>query len=212
MPEAVTDNDRYVVISTDSHAGGSMEQYREYLDAEWRDEFDAWRDKYRNPFRDLQDDGRTRNWDSDLRQQIQEHGKPYCSLIQHWSVLSAVGPVVSYRQDMDEFCLPAAHPWGGATYHALAMLSEGMAKAKTTDPVKVAYAMEGLTFKSFNGEVTMRKTDHQMQQPLFILKWVPVDAKNPYNVENTGMTFSSVKSFDSYVSSTPTSCQMKRPS
>jgi len=64
---AVTANDRYVVISTDSHAGGSMEQYRQYLDPQWRDEFDAWRDKYRNPFRDLQDDGRTRNWDSELR-------------------------------------------------------------------------------------------------------------------------------------------------
>jgi predicted TIM-barrel fold metal-dependent hydrolase len=30
-------------------------------------EFDAWRDKYRNPFRDLQDGGRVRNWDDDRR-------------------------------------------------------------------------------------------------------------------------------------------------
>jgi predicted TIM-barrel fold metal-dependent hydrolase len=64
---AVTDNDRYVVISTDSHAGGSHAMYREYLDAEFLDEFDAWRAKYSNPFRDLQDDGRTRNWDGELR-------------------------------------------------------------------------------------------------------------------------------------------------
>ena len=28
--------------------------------------------------------------------------------------------------------------------------------------------MEGLKFKSFNGEVEMRKTDHQLQQPLYI--------------------------------------------
>ena len=60
-------NDHYVIISADGHAGGSHEQYREYLDPEWRDEFDAWRGKYKNPFRDLQDDGRTRNWDSDRR-------------------------------------------------------------------------------------------------------------------------------------------------
>jgi predicted TIM-barrel fold metal-dependent hydrolase len=64
---AVTDNDRYVVISTDSHAGGNHAMYREYLDAEFRDEFDAWRQKYSNPFRDLQDDGRTRNWDDERR-------------------------------------------------------------------------------------------------------------------------------------------------
>ncbi|MEY4428357.1 MAG: hypothetical protein RLZZ182_1046 [Pseudomonadota bacterium] len=101
--------------------------------------------------------------------------------------------------------------YSAATYHALAMLSEGMAKAKSTDPVKVAAAMEGMKFKSFNGEVEMRKTDHQMQQPVFITKWQKMDAKNGYNVEGTGMTFAPVQAFDAYVASTPTSCQMKRP-
>jgi branched-chain amino acid transport system substrate-binding protein len=48
------------------------------------------------------------------------------------------------------------------------MLSEALAKAKSTDPVKVAAAMEGMKFKSFNGEVEMRKTDHQLQQGLYI--------------------------------------------
>ncbi|TAK97980.1 MAG: branched-chain amino acid ABC transporter substrate-binding protein [Aquabacterium sp.] len=102
--------------------------------------------------------------------------------------------------------------YSAATYSGLTMLAEGMAKAKSTDPLKVAAAMEGLKFKSFNGEVEMRKTDHQLQQPLFITKWAAVDAKNSYDVEKTGMTFVPVKSFDAYVSSTPTSCQMKRPS
>ena len=99
-----------------------------------------------------------------------------------------------------------------ATYTSLTMLAQGMANAKSTDPVKVAKAMEGMKFKSFNGEVEMRKTDHQLQQPLFIAQWAPMDAKNTYDVEGTGMTFVPVKSFDAYVSSTPTSCQMKRPS
>jgi branched-chain amino acid transport system substrate-binding protein len=102
--------------------------------------------------------------------------------------------------------------YSAATYTSLVMLAQGMANAKSTDPVKVAKAMEGMKFKSFNGEVEMRKTDHQLQQPLFIAKWAPVDAKNTYDVEKTGMTFVPVKAFDAYVSSTPTSCQMKRPS
>ena len=63
----VGSDERYVVISADCHAGGSMETYREYLDAPYRDEFDAWRGAYSNPFRDLQSNGRTRNWDSDQR-------------------------------------------------------------------------------------------------------------------------------------------------
>jgi branched-chain amino acid transport system substrate-binding protein len=98
-----------------------------------------------------------------------------------------------------------------ATYHAFAMLSSAMAQAKTTDPAKVARAMEGLKFKSFNGEVEMRKADHQLQQPLYVTVWKKADAKNPYSVENTGYNFQTVKYYDSYVSSTPTSCDMKRP-
>jgi predicted TIM-barrel fold metal-dependent hydrolase len=60
-------DDHYVVISADCHAGGSHAQYREYLEAEFLDEFDAWRGEYSNPFRDLQDDGRARNWDDERR-------------------------------------------------------------------------------------------------------------------------------------------------
>ncbi|MCD9622968.1 amidohydrolase family protein [Rhabdothermincola salaria] len=60
-------SDRYTIISADGHAGGNHAQYREYLDPAWRDEFDAWRGRYKNPFRDLQDDGRTRNWDTERR-------------------------------------------------------------------------------------------------------------------------------------------------
>jgi branched-chain amino acid transport system substrate-binding protein len=95
--------------------------------------------------------------------------------------------------------------------HIYTMLSQAMANAKSTDPVKVAAALEGVTVKSFNGEVTMRKSDHQLQQPLFISVWQKADAKYPYSPEKTGMTLAPVKQFDSYVSSTPTSCQMKRP-
>jgi len=60
--------DHYTIISADTHAGGSHAQYREYLDPAFRDEFDAWRGKYRNPYKDLKDtDLRVRNWDSERR-------------------------------------------------------------------------------------------------------------------------------------------------
>jgi branched-chain amino acid transport system substrate-binding protein len=100
----------------------------------------------------------------------------------------------------------------GAIMRMLEALTRGMVQAKSTDPVKVAYAMEGMKWKSeFGGEVEMRKSDHQLQQPLYISVWQKTDAKNPYSVENTGMTFAQVTEFPNYVSSTPTSCQMKRP-
>jgi branched-chain amino acid transport system substrate-binding protein len=91
------------------------------------------------------------------------------------------------------------------------VLSTAMAKAKSTDPVKVAAAMAGLKVPNFNGEVEMRKTDHQLQQPLFITVWQKADSKFPYSPENTGMTLAPVKEYPSFVASTPTSCQMKRP-
>jgi predicted TIM-barrel fold metal-dependent hydrolase len=59
--------DRYTIVSSDCHAGGNHAQYRDYLDPAFIDEFDAWRGRYKNPFRDLQDDGRSRNWDDERR-------------------------------------------------------------------------------------------------------------------------------------------------
>jgi branched-chain amino acid transport system substrate-binding protein len=95
--------------------------------------------------------------------------------------------------------------------HSMRMLAGAVGKAKSTDPLKVARAMEGLTVKSYSGDVTMRAADHQLQQPLYLSKWTKMDAKNNYDVEGTGHTFALVTTFEPYVASTPTSCQMKRP-
>ena len=97
------------------------------------------------------------------------------------------------------------------TYNGLAMLAQGMANAKSTDPVKVATAMSGMTFKGISGEAVMRKTDHQLQQHLYISKWAKATPKDPYSEENTGFNFAPIKTLEPYVASTPTSCQMKRP-
>ena len=88
----------------------------------------------------------------------------------------------------------------------------GRPAAKSTDAVKVAQAMSGLKFRGFAGEVEMRKTDHQLQQPVYITQWTKAGAKpDDYSVENTGYNFKTIKTYEAYVASTPTSCQMKRP-
>ena len=100
----------------------------------------------------------------------------------------------------------------GSITRILEVLSEAMAKSKSSDPLKVALAMEGMKVKSsFGGEVEMRKSDHQLQQPLYMTVWQKTDSKYPYSPENTGMTLAPVAEYPNYVSSTPTSCQMKRP-
>ena len=44
---------RYTIISADTHAGGSHAQYREYLESKYLEDFDAWRGRYKNPYKDL---------------------------------------------------------------------------------------------------------------------------------------------------------------
>src|SRR4029077_17606055 len=65
--------DRYTIISADTHAGGSHADYREYLDPAYVEDFDAWRNKYKNPYKDLKaTDPRVRNWDNARRLTAQE--------------------------------------------------------------------------------------------------------------------------------------------
>ncbi len=133
-------------------------------------------------------------------------GRVYQVAYQHYNMGGQMGQWMAefqkrYKDDMYTGAIPLA-------YQAV---SEAMAKAKSTDPVKVAAAMEGMKFKGFNGEVEVRKLDHQLQQPLFVTVWSKTDAKNPYSPENTGMTLKPVKEFPAFIASTPTSCQMKRP-
>ena len=133
-------------------------------------------------------------------------GRVYQVSYQHYNMGGQMGKwadefQAKYKDDMYTGAIPLAY----------SAVSEAMAKAKSTDPVKVAAAMEGLKFKGFNGEVEVRKLDHQLQQPLFVTVWQKAGGKFPYSAENTGMTLVPVKEYPSYVSSTPTSCQMKRP-
>ena len=60
-------NDPYLLITADTHAGGSHEQYREYLDPKYRDQFDEWRGGYKNPSQGHYGSKKMRNWDLEIR-------------------------------------------------------------------------------------------------------------------------------------------------
>ncbi len=97
------------------------------------------------------------------------------------------------------------------TYSALQLLGKGVVQAKSTDPVKVAFAMEGQKFKTLNGDVEMRKSDHQLQQPLYVATWVKANNKDvKFDQENTGYGWRTDQKIDAFVASQPTSCAMKR--
>ena len=113
---------------------------------------------------------------------------------------------VAYKKKFDEDFIYAAH------WNSMNMLATAMQQAKSTEPKKVAYALEGMKYKSPVGEVEMRKTDHQLLAPLFLGIWAKQGSKGvKYDAEKTGYGFRSEVVWDSYVSAQPTSCQMKRP-
>ena len=53
----------YVVISADTHAGASVNDYREYLDKKHQKLFDEWRGSYKNPQRKHIGSKKHKNWD-----------------------------------------------------------------------------------------------------------------------------------------------------
>jgi branched-chain amino acid transport system substrate-binding protein len=96
---------------------------------------------------------------------------------------------------------------------ALEMLTKAIEAAKSTDPVKVARALEGLKFDGDTGEVLMRADNHQLIQPLFISTYSKVNGKDvKYDVERTGNGFKTDRRIEGKDTMMQTSCKMQRPS
>ena len=57
----------YVVITADAHAGASIAAYREYLDPEYRDDFDVWRSGHKKSSSDHVSSKKEKNWNSETR-------------------------------------------------------------------------------------------------------------------------------------------------
>ena len=124
-----------------------------------------------------------------------------------------ITPDYPYEKIMLEFKKSFNEEWYTvATFTSLTLLAEGIKRAKSTDPLKVAYAMEGVKLTVPHGEIEMRATDHQLLQPLWIATWTKVGGPNRNDIEKTGYTWKTEVAYPTYVASQPTSCQMKRPS
>ena len=96
------------------------------------------------------------------------------------------------------------------------MFAKAIVQAKSVEPKAVAIALEGMRHDGELGEVEMRKADHQLIQPLYVLTIVKSAAKGgPKNakidMEGSGLAPVTEARLEGYTSATPTSCQMKRP-
>ena len=113
---------------------------------------------------------------------------------------------LDYKKKTHEDFIFAAH------WNSMQMLKAAMRAAQSTDTKKVAFALQGMKFKSPVGDVEMRKTDHPLQATLCLGVWAKQGSKGvKYDAEGTGYGCRSEVVWRSYVSAQPTSCQMKRP-
>jgi branched-chain amino acid transport system substrate-binding protein len=92
------------------------------------------------------------------------------------------------------------------------MWVRAMEQAKSTDPLAVARALEGMKFEADTGEVWMRKEDHQLMQPLYLSVFARTDGKTlKYDIDDTGFGFRTEQSVSAASTVLPTTCKMERP-
>lgn len=88
------------------------------------------------------------------------------------------------------------------------MLKKAADENHTIDPVKIAYAMEGMSVEMDTGTYTMRKKDHQIQMPMFM----SVMKNNMrYGAEGTDYNFAKVAEIPADQVEMDSTCKMRRP-
>jgi branched-chain amino acid transport system substrate-binding protein len=102
--------------------------------------------------------------------------------------------------------------WYPRAVNEMRMFKLAAEKANSTDPIKVAAALEDMKFDVLDGgEGFMRKEDHQFFQPIYISSFGTLTAKEPFDEENTGWGWHLVSKIDTPQTMLPTTCNMKRP-
>lgn len=92
------------------------------------------------------------------------------------------------------------------------MLAKAIDISRTTDPLRLAYALENLRIQNNMGEVWMRRDDHQLYEPLYVMTLTAVDGKDvKFGLEGGRIgtrTEARIEVPDTLV---PNRCHMQRP-
>jgi len=111
-----------------------------------------------------------------------------------------------YRDRYKEDYIQSQH---GVTIEMLVLAID---KARSTDPIKVARALEGMSYEWLYGPVQMRADNHQLIQPLYIASVQKVDGKDvKFDHDKTGMGWKAERRIDGKDTVMSTTCKMERP-
>jgi branched-chain amino acid transport system substrate-binding protein len=144
---------------------------------------------------------------------IGEAGVGRVKVVSYYGPAEATKKEAAYIEAFKKKYGPLEDPYTTSIQHALDLLEHAMTQAKSTDPAKVAKAMEGAKWDGYFGPVEMRAQDHQFIQPLFIGTFAKVDGKAvKYNADGTkDFGFSLDTKVAGPETALTSTCQMKRP-
>jgi len=97
-------------------------------------------------------------------------------------------------------------------FRVVEMFAGALNQAGSSDPVRVAYALEGLKYAGPSGPSWMRADDHQMIAPLYILSFVKAGGPGVrHDEEKTGYGWRTEAFIDARETVPPVRCRMERP-
>jgi branched-chain amino acid transport system substrate-binding protein len=111
---------------------------------------------------------------------------------------------------IDNFRKKYPYDWGYLRIeNAMRMTKAAIIKANSTDAVKVATAMEGLSIDNVYGKVTMRADNHQVLQPMLLMT---LTDKTPRPIDGTDhLGWKTDEVIAPEATSMATTCKMERP-
>jgi len=144
---------------------------------------------------------------------IGEAGVGRVKVVSYYGLSDAKPKEIQYLEAFKKKYGPTEDPYTTAVQNGLDLLEKAMNETKSTDPAKVAKAMEGMKLDGYFGPIEMRAQDHQMIQPLFIGTFAKVDGKAvKFNADGTKeFGFRTDHKIPAPETAMDTTCQMKRP-
>jgi branched-chain amino acid transport system substrate-binding protein len=141
-----------------------------------------------------------------------DSGVERVKVVTYWNANDVSAAYAPYVEAFKKKYGATTDPYTGAIRMAVRMLAQAMNAAKSTEPAKVAKAMEGMKLDGPFGPVEMRAQDHQLIQPLFVATFVKANGKGKYTADGTSdYTFRVDAKFDGPATARPSSCKMQRP-
>lgn len=97
-------------------------------------------------------------------------------------------------------------------YRVVEMLSAVVNRIGTDDPLKVAFALEGLKYAGPSGESWIRAEDHQIIAPMYVLSFLKEGQPGvKHDVDGTGYGWKTEALIEAKDNVPPMNCKMERP-